>query len=336
MATGTIAIQSDNNQDFRIANDQPGVEVIGTEAADLINGSDGNDTLSALGGDDTIFGSLGQDTVDGGAGVDTIDYSSINGTVTLFPQGILNNGDPQNSLIQNMETIIGASGQSNLIDASAVTSEFGANLDVNLGTNELIVENIPKLGTQNFTVQNFVNVNGTQNNDIIIGNNEANTINGNDGNDVLTGSGANDVVSGGGGSDTLSGTDSSARGLGELDTLEGGIGTDRFVLGDSSGAFYATQGSDDFATVNDFAAGDQIQLGVGDTYQVVRGSGNFQLFVTTGGAKDLIADVTFGSTSANNARSSSSADSLTADILTEVPEGDFSVDSGEELGVFVG
>jgi hypothetical protein len=68
----------------------------------------------------------------------------------------------------------------------------------------------------------------------------------------------------------------------------------------------------------------------------VRGSGNFQLFVTTGGAKDLIADVTFGSTSANNARSSSSADSLTADILTEVPEGDFSVDSGEELGVFVG
>lgn len=143
MATGTITIQSDNNQNFRVTNDQPGVEVTGTEAPDLINGSDGNDTLSALGGDDTIFGSLGQDKVDGGTEVDTIDYSSINGTVTLFPQGILNNGDPQNSLIQNMETIIGASGQPNLIDASAVTSSLGANLDVNLRTNELTVENIP-------------------------------------------------------------------------------------------------------------------------------------------------------------------------------------------------
>lgn len=94
---------------------------------------------------------------------------------------------------------------------------------------------------------------------------------------------------------------------------------------------FPIEGNDDFAKINDFAAGDQIQLGVGYTYQVERGSGNFQLFVTTEDAKDLIADVTFGSTSASNARISSSAD-----ILTEVPEGDFSVESGEELGVFVG
>lgn len=331
MATGTITIQSDDSQNFRITSDQPGVEVTGTNGPDLINGSDGNDNLIALGGNDTIFGSLGQDTVDGGAGRDTIDYSSVNGTVTLFPQGLLNNGDPQNSQLINMETIIAAAGKPNVIDASAVTTDLGATLDINLGTNKLSIKKIPQLGTQNFTVQNFVNVSGTQNQDIIVGNSQANDIKGNDGNDALTGSGGNDIITGGGGNDTLSGTDSSVRGLGELDTLQGGIGTDRFVLGDKSGAFYDTQGNGDFAKINDFEAGDQIQLGVGETYQVVRGSGNFQLFVTTGDANDLIADVTFGSTSASNARVSSAAD-----ILTEVPEGDFSVDSGEELGVFVG
>jgi Ca2+-binding RTX toxin-like protein len=331
MATGTITIQSDNNQDSRISNSQVGVKVTGTRGPDILNGSDGNDTLKALGGNDTIFGSLGQDKVNGGADSDTVDYGFINGTVTLFPQGILNNGDPQNSQLKDIETIIGAAGKPNLIDASAVTSSLGATLDVNLGIDKLTVNNIPQLGTQNFTVQNFVDVNGTQNQDIIIGDNVANAINGNEGNDALTGSGGSDVLSGGGGNDTLTGSDSSAKGIGELDILEGSGGTDRFVLGDRSGAFYETQGNNDFAKINDFAAGDQIQLGIGDTYQIEKGSGNFQLFVTTGGAKDLIADVSFGSTSSTNARTS-----FSSDVLTEVPEGEFSVDSSGELGIFVG
>jgi hypothetical protein len=333
MATGTITIQGDNNQNFSVTNDQSGVNVTGTAGPDIINGSDGNDSLEGLGGDDTIFGSLGQDQVDGGADSDTVDYSSVDGTITLFPTGDLTNEDPGESKLIDIETIIGASGKPNTIDTSEVTSELGATIDVNLGTDKLTVENIPNLGTQNFTVQNFVNVNGTQNQDTIIGSNAANTINGNDGNDVLTGSGGNDVLTGGGGNDTLTGSDSSAKGIGELDTLEGGGGTDKFVLGDDSGTFYGTQGNEDFATINDFAAGDQIQLGVGDTYQIERGNGNFKLFVTTGETKDLIADVTFGSSSADNARSSTSSEE---DVLAGVPEGDFSVDSGEELGIFVG
>jgi Ca2+-binding RTX toxin-like protein len=331
MANGTISIQNDNNQNFRVTNEQPGVNLTGTPGPDILNGSDGNDTFKALGGDDTIFGSLGEDDVDGGANSDTVDYSSVNGTITLFPTGDLTNEDPGESKLRDIETIIGASGKPNTIDTSEVTSELGATLDVNLGTDKLTVNNVPKLGTQNFTVQNFVNVKGTQNKDTIIGSNAANTINGNDGDDALTGSGGNDVLTGGGGNDTLTGSDNSAKGVGELDTLEGGGGTDKFVLGGDSGTFYGTQGNEDFATINDFAAGDQIQLGVGDTYKVERGSGNFKLFVTTGETKDLIADVTFGSSSADNARLS-----VAEDVLAGVPEGDFSVDSGEELGIFVG
>jgi Ca2+-binding RTX toxin-like protein len=328
MATGTITIQG-GEQNLRTTN-QPGLNVTGTDAPDILNGSDGNDTIEAMGGNDTIFGSLGEDEVNGGADTDTIDYSSLDAAITLFPQGRLDNEDsPENQLI-DMETIIGASGQPNTIDASAVTTDLGATLDVDLGTNKLTVNNIPGLGTQNFTVQNFVNVNGTQNDDSIIGNNEANTINGNGGNDFLTGTGGNDVLTGGDGNDTLSGTDSSARGLGESDNLTGSAGTDKFILGDSSGAFYETQGDSDFAKISDFSSGEQIQLGSGDTYEIERGSGNFKVFVTTDGARDLIADVSFGSSS-SNARTSNATD-----VLTGVPEGDFSIASGENVGIFVG
>jgi Ca2+-binding RTX toxin-like protein len=335
MATGTITIQG-NDGNFRTTG-QPGLNVTGTDAPDILNGSNGNDTISGLGGNDTIFGSPGQDRVDGGADTDTIDYSSLNATITLFPQGVLDNQGPQTSQLVNMETIIGASGKQNTIDASDVTTDLGATLNVNLGTNKLTINKIPNLGTQNFTVQNFVNVNGTQNNDRIIGNNQNNIINGaggNDvlngsgGNDILTGAGGNDAIAGGSGKDTLSGTDSSARGAGELDNLRGAAGTDKFILGDASGAFYEGQGDSDFAKINDFGSGEQIQLGSGDTYEIERGSGTFKVFVTTDGAKDLIADVSFSSSSSN-------ARTFT-DVLTGVPEDDFSIASGENVGIFVG
>jgi Ca2+-binding RTX toxin-like protein len=325
MATGTITIQADN-QNARITN-QTGINVTGTEGPDILNGSDGNDTITALGGDDTIFGSLGQDSIDADAGNDTIDYSSVNGTITLFPQGILNNGNPQNSQLIDVETIIAPSGRTNTIDASSVTRGLGASLDIDLGTNKLTINNIPNLGTQNFTVQNFVNVNGTQNNDIIIGDSQANNIKGRAGNDILTGAGGNDVITGGDGNDTLAGTTTSTRGLGESEILKGSAGTDKFLLGDASGAFYDTGGDADLAKISDFGAGEQIQLGSGDTYRIEQGSGNFKVFVTTGGGNDLIADVSFGASS--NARTS-------GDVLGEVPEGDFTIASGESVGVFVG
>jgi Ca2+-binding RTX toxin-like protein len=337
MATGTVTIQGDN-QNARLAEptEVTGVNITGTEGPDILNGSDGNDTVTALAGDDTIFGSLGQDLIDAGADNDTIDYSFVDGAITLFPIGRLDNGDPEKSQLIDIETIIGASGQPNTINTAEVTSELGATLDIDLGANKLTVNNIPNLGTQNFTVENFVNVEGTQNNDVILGNNEANTINGNGGNDILTGAGGNDAITGGDGNDTLSGTNSSARGLGESDILTGGGGADKFLLGDASGAFYKTGGNADFAEINEFGAGDQIQLGTGDTYRIDRGSGNFKVFATTGGANDLIADVSFGSTSSgtSNLRTTNSVDSV--DLLGEVPEGDFTIAAGESVGVFVG
>lgn len=54
--------------------------------------------------------------------------------------------------------------------------------------------------------------------------------------------------------------------------------------------------------------------------------------MATGGANDLIADVSFGSSSTtNNARTANSVD-----LLGEVPEGDFTIAAGESVGFFVG
>jgi Ca2+-binding RTX toxin-like protein len=312
-----ISIESqDAAQNFRVA----GNDITGTEFPDVINGTDGNDTIAALGGDDTIFGSLGSDRIDGGAGSDTLDYSRLGAAITLFPRGGLSNGDPQTSLIENIETIVGALGQPNKIDASSGAG--GASLDVNLSTNRLTVRDVPNIGNLNFTVRNFRNVDGSPNADSIIGNAPANVING---------FGGNDTIDGRSGRDTLSGTASSVKGVGELDTLTGGLGTDKFIVGDAGGAYYKSQGAADFAQIQDFAGGETIQLGAGDTYDIGLTFNGFQVFVTTGGDRDLIADVSLGLT--RTGLPLTPVDSL----LANTPKGEFNIAAGQDLGgVFVG
>jgi Ca2+-binding RTX toxin-like protein len=85
-------------------------------------------------------------------------------------------------------------------------------------------------------------------------------------NDILTGTSSNNVLWGGLGNDTLTGANASTAGVGEIDTLIGGGGQDKFVLGDATSVFYddgksATAGLQDYAIVTDFnIAEDIIQL----------------------------------------------------------------------------
>jgi Ca2+-binding RTX toxin-like protein len=297
-----------------------GNDITGTEFPDVIDGTDGNDTIAALGGDDTIFGSLGSDLIDGGAGTDTLDYSRFGAAITLFPRGVLGNGDPQTSLINNIEIIVGALGQPNKIDASSGTG--GASLDVNLSTNRLTVRDIPNIGNLNFTVRNFRNVDGSPNADSIIGNASANVING---------FGGDDIIDGRSGRDTLSGTASSVRGAKELDTLTGGLGTDKYILGDDAGAYYKSQGDADFAQIQDFAGGETIQLGASDTYDIRPTFNGFQIFAIAEEVRDLIADVSLSLT--RTGVPSIPVDSLLADT----PKGEFNINPGQDIGgVFVG
>ncbi|NEP52097.1 MAG: hypothetical protein F6K65_26190 [Moorea sp. SIO3C2] len=102
-------------------------------------------------------------------------------------------------------------------------------------------------------------LNGGRANDELFGNRGNDQLNGNDGNDTLAGAGyAIDDTS-------------SDYGVGEVDTLTGGSGADRFNLGTpertvngttvSKGVFYTASGKNDFALIADFnVAEDTIGL----------------------------------------------------------------------------
>ena len=308
-------------------------QIIGTDNPDILNGTAGDDDIFAKAGDDYIFGTIGNDMIDGGAGIDTVDYSNVAAPITLLPQGDFTAGSNL-GVLKSIETIIGAAGQRNKIDSSKATGT--ASLDVNLAVNRLTVNNIPGLPPLVFTVQNFVDVEGTKNADLIVGDGADNT---------LVGGGGNDTLRGGGGADTLTGTNATARGVGEQDILTGGAGTDRFTLGDSLGSYYKGNGASDFARITDFGSGEQIKLGVKESYRIQRNISGFNLFTTTGGIQDLIAQVQFSRppiavSSGGALNAMSSADALAADPLTSafgtIPEGDFTIASGQTFGGFVG
>jgi hypothetical protein len=131
----------------------------------------------------------------------------------------------------------------------------------------------------------FVNALGGPNDDKLVGSNTGGK---------LTGAGGNDTIVGGRGKDIITGTDSTARGVGEVDILTGGGGRDRFVLGDSNGAYYVGQGNNDYATITDFNF-RQDSLDLGNAKNISFGigaSGTIDLFSGDDPSnRDLIAKI---------------------------------------------
>ena len=193
----------------------------------VITGNSANNILDGGLSNDTLKGGAGNDTLNGGAGSDTADYSQLGQSITLSPTGIVTKaGGLGNDQLIQIETIIAdANAVNNTIDVS--TAGNIASINVNLQTQQLTVNGVPGVGT--FTVTNFDNVKGTNQNDTIIGDAQNNQLFGNGGNDTLTG------------------------GLG-ADTLTGGLGADTFVFNSK------LEGID---IIKDFqwTEGDQIQVG---------------------------------------------------------------------------
>lgn len=95
----------------------------------------------------------------------------------------------------------------------------------------------------------------------------------------LWGTTGNDVITGGDGVDYITGvlssnTTQSSMGVGQIDTLIGGVGSDVFVLGDSRGVFYNdgiknNLGTSDYALIKDFNRGeDKLQLKNRNSYMI--------------------------------------------------------------------
>ncbi len=288
----------------------------GTDRPEILFSTPGDDLVLAKGGDDTIFGSLGDDFYNGGDGFDTLDYTLLGQKITLLPRGFIGNGSSQGSNIQEIERIVGASGKDNTIDGSG-GGQTPVFFTIDLSKNKLIVENTPTFGSVEFVVENFVNVQGTENSDFIVGDNKNNQLSGNGGDDTLIGLFGNDTLDGGSGNDTLTGADPDVENTvkREKDVLTGGTGTDTYILGNESGSFYDDFGKKDFAKITDFSFGEIIQLGDGETYNVEQKNNGFNIFVVEDFGRDLIGKVTFSSgiTSAKSTNDSFMAASSTLD-----------------------
>jgi Ca2+-binding RTX toxin-like protein len=160
----------------------------------------------------------------------------FNQAITLEAGGKINKGKSGTDQIFEVEVVKGTLNKSNTIDASTTGGNI-ASIEANLFSEQLTVKNVPTLGTLKFTVENFVNVTGTNNDDNISGDNNNNRLSGLGGNDNIFGFGGQDKIDGGNGNDFIrgdAGNDNVTGGAGD-DTVQGGWGDD-YIVGVGGGS----------------------------------------------------------------------------------------------------
>jgi hypothetical protein len=193
-------------------------------------------------------GTSGDDSIAGGNGSEAFDGGAGNDTVSGGA------GDDSVRGLEDNDSIDGGSG----------------NDDVNGNTgNDIVVG-----GTGNDTVR------GGQGSDYVDGGADSDAhVNGNIGNDEVHGGEGNDTCYGGQDNDTVFGDAGDDRLSGDLgnDILIGGDGADRFAIVRGGGA--------DWVQDFNFAAGDRIQLAVGQTYTVTTYLG--QTIIDLGGGTTI-------------------------------------------------
>ncbi len=156
----------------RQVNDDGSVSLTGAGGKDTLVGTDGNDYLDGQGGNDLLGGNAGNDTLLGGGGDD-------------FMMG--GQGD---------DSLVGGSGTDNAdYFYSDTRGPVYANLATGLATG----------GGGNDTLSGIENLNGSDFNDVLVGDAQNNGLEGHGGNDSLSGGAGSDFFRGGAGNDTLDG-----------------------------------------------------------------------------------------------------------------------------------
>ena len=274
------------------ANDE---SLFGLAGNDTISGLGGADSLYGGDGDDTLDGGAGADILDGGAGYDIVDYSSALSRVDIrldLNQGFFD--DAAGDTYSGIEGAIGGAGGDHIYGqfGSAVDNQFnggagddalygfegndtligGAGADVldggagtdtvsyAVGSGNAVTVNLSTgLGSgndaQGDTYTDIENVIGSNNDDVLTGDANANVINGGDGNDTIEGLGGGDTLTGGTGNDTF---------------VYVGAGTDSDTITDF------TQG-DDRIDVSSYGLTDINDLTIADD-----GFGNAMIFLPSG------------------------------------------------------
>ncbi|TCR70565.1 glycerophosphodiester phosphodiesterase family protein [Bosea sp. BK604] len=245
---------------------------VGTEGDDALQGTIGNDTINALGGDDTVFGGAGNDVIDGGAGDDELSGDDGN--------DVLKGGIGDDALIggAGSDMLFGGEGDDALdggagIDTANYSDDTtGIVVDLSAGTAEGDNIGFDELSSIETVI-------GGSGNDVITGDDLANTLDGGAGNDTLNGGAGDDLILAGAGNDTIDGGAgfdtldlSAATGPISVDTTRGlisgaGIGTDSFsnieklLFGAGDDTVTGGNGNDGF---DGGAGNDTLKGGAGD------------------------------------------------------------------------
>ena len=130
---------------------------------------------------------VGNTRFDGQGGIDTVDYLRVNQGITLGARGIVDKGTAGIDQLVSIERILAPVGFDNWIDGSTANGA-GASMNVNLATNSLRV-NVSPTFVLEIEVQNFGNVVGSSQADILIGNTNNNVLIGGAGSDIIRGGG---------------------------------------------------------------------------------------------------------------------------------------------------
>ncbi len=204
-------------------------------------------------GNDYIFGGSGNDYIDALAGNDSVFGGS--GNDSLYG----NDGDDFLYGDYGDDFVYGGAGNDAVIGSWGNDHLYGGDGDDVLG---------------------FSSTHDEIGNDELHGGTGNDKLYGGTGDDWLHGGTGNDLLEAGNGNDLLTGVqwDNWNAGKGEIDTLTGGAGADRFVLGDSYEVYYDDDwsyglGTQDYALIKDFTLGqDQIILHGSSSEYVIGGS----------------------------------------------------------------
>jgi serralysin len=265
----------------------------GGTSTDNLFGQDGNDTFAVFAGE--YF-----DNVDGGTGTDTLDHSAVisSGHVFNFITGIITTTQAIGSpTMTSIEIFYDGSGASHIL--SNGTGEYygnggadfmyagsgsetmdGGNGEDTLDFTSYIgdIDYNMYTGLTGFAGQLFTNfeiVKTGDGNDVIQGDNAANSIYGNAGDDSIGGGDGDDYLFGSAGSDTIYGGNG-------VDRIYGGADSDYMYGGGGTDYLYGSGGSDLFV-VYDGQYFDHVNGGTGtDTldHSAVTSSGNTFNFLT--------------------------------------------------------
>lgn len=232
---------------------------IGTEAADGFVGYDGDDHFSGGGGDDLFMPDKGADTIHGGSGFDLVIYntgSETNGVyVNLDTEVARDQWNSTDTLISvewvrataYADTIIGSAADERFqglagadnIDGGAGSDTIDFSHDYRGGGFGGVIVNLTAgIATDGHGASDIIvrieNVIATQYNDLVTGNDIANTLKGEAGDDELQGRGGDDILGGGNGNDTL----------------YGGGGSDTAIFANGKGSYTFSLGAGGAVTVS--------------------------------------------------------------------------------------